>query len=87
MDYMMAGQPVICGVEAGNDPVAEADCGITIPAEDPAALAAAVRHLARLPPAERARLGRNGRAYVEQHHIYPVLARRFLAAIEVAAKQ
>lgn len=87
MDYMMAGRPVISGIEAGNDPVAEAGCGMTIPAEDPSALAAAVRRLAQLPPSERARMGRNGQAYVEQHHIYPVLAQRFLAAIEMTARR
>ncbi len=30
MDYMMAGCPVLHSVEAGNDPVAEAGCGLTV---------------------------------------------------------
>ena len=48
MDYMMAGRAVLHSVEAGNDPVAEAGCGVTVraagcargrrrPAEDDAA--------------------------------------------------
>ena len=81
MDYMMAARPVICAIEAGNDPVSEAGCGMTIAPQDPAALAAAVRTLQRLSGQERERMGRSGRAYVERHHLYPVLAERFLAAL------
>ena len=81
MDYMMAARPVVCAIEAGNDIVGEAGCGRTIAPEDPAALLAAVRELGRLSPAERQRLGEAGRRYVEQHHLYPVLAADFLRAL------
>jgi hypothetical protein len=39
MDYMMARCVVLHSVEAGNDPVAEAGCGLTVPPESPAAVA------------------------------------------------
>ena len=81
MDYMMAGRPVISAIEAGNDPVAEAGCGSTVAPEDPRALADAVLRLRDLGEAARETLGRAGRAHVERHHVYPVLARRFLAAM------
>lgn len=81
MDYMMAARPVVCAIEAGNDPVGEADCGLTIPPEDPAALADAVQALARLTPVERDQLGARGRAHVQREHLYPVLAERFLQAM------
>ncbi len=81
MDYMMAARPVICAIAAGNDPVAEAGCGETIAPEDPQALAAAVRRLRAIPAEARERMGRAGRAYVEAHHTYPVLARNFLDAV------
>ena len=61
---------------AANQPVREADCGRTVPPEDPAALAAAIRSLAACSPAERERLGANARAYVEQHHDYGAPGRR-----------
>ena len=61
---------VACGGPAANQPVEEADCGRTVPPEDPAALAEAIRSLAACTPAERVRLGANGRAYVERHHSY-----------------
>jgi glycosyltransferase involved in cell wall biosynthesis len=81
MDYMMACCAVLHSVEAGNDPVAEAGCGLTVPPEDPAAVAAGLLRLAALPAAERRALGERGRAFVIAHHTYPVLAQRFLAAL------
>ena len=81
MDYLMAARPVICAIDAGNDIVGEAGCGLTIAPEDPGALADAVRHLGGLAPSERARLGLAGRRYVETAHVYPVLASRFLDAM------
>ncbi|HPO18522.1 MAG TPA: glycosyltransferase family 4 protein [Rubrivivax sp.] len=81
MDYMMAGVPVLHSVDAGNDPVAEARCGLTVPPEAPAAIAAGLRHLAGLSIEERRAMGARGRAYVRAHHDYAVLARRFLDAL------
>jgi glycosyltransferase involved in cell wall biosynthesis len=82
MDYMMAARAVLHAVEAGNDPVGEAGCGLTVPPEDPAAVAQGLRQLAALSPKERRALGEKGRAFVLAHHTYPVLARRFLQALE-----
>ena len=81
MDYMMASRAVLHSVEAGNDPVAEAGCGLTVPPEDPMAVARGLRQLAQLSPKERRVLGDRGRAFVMAHHSYPVLARRFLDAV------
>lgn len=81
MDYLMAGCAVLHSVEAGNDPVAEAGCGMTVPPEDPVAVAEGLRRLAALAPEERAAMGARGRAFVQAQHTYPVLARRFLAAV------
>ena len=81
MDYMMARCTVLHSVEAGNDPVAEAGCGLTVPPQDPAAVAAGLRRLAALPAAERRAMGERGRAFVLAHHTYPVLAQRFIEAV------
>lgn len=78
MDYMAAGKPVISAIEAGNDMVAEAGCGISVRAEDPVAIAGAIIRLMALPADERMRMGRAGKEYVGRHHDYAVLARRFL---------
>ena len=45
MDYMMAGCAVLHSVEAGNDPVAEAGCGFTVPPQDAAAVAEGLKRL------------------------------------------
>jgi glycosyltransferase involved in cell wall biosynthesis len=75
-DYMAAGRPVLFAADAANQPVREADCGRTVPPEDPQALADAIRSLAAAPSDERARLGANARAYVAEHHDYTRLADR-----------
>ena len=82
MDYMMAGCAVLHSVDAGNDPVAESGCGLTVPPESPEAVADGLRRLAALPAAERRAMGERGRAFVQAHHTYPVLAARFLAAMQ-----
>ena len=79
MDYMMA-RCEVHSVEAGNDPVAEAGCGMTVPPADPQAVADGLRQLARLDAATRQRMGESGRQFVLDNHTYPVLAQRFLNA-------
>jgi glycosyltransferase involved in cell wall biosynthesis len=81
MDYMMAGCAVLHSVEAGNDPVAEAGCGLTVPPADSQAIAAGLRVLQRLSTQERQTMGARGRSYVIDNHSYPVLARRFLEVL------
>ncbi|WP_128003276.1 glycosyltransferase family 4 protein [Piscinibacter defluvii] len=81
MDYMMAGAPVLHSVDAGNDPVAEAGCGLTVAPEDAAAVADGLRRLAALPAGARRTMGERGRAFVLAHHTYPVLARKFIEAV------
>jgi glycosyltransferase involved in cell wall biosynthesis len=80
MDYMMAARPVLHSVEAGNDPVAEAGCGLTVAPESAQAIADGLRRLAAAPREEREAMGARGRAFVMAHHTYPVLARRFAQA-------
>lgn len=80
IDYMMAGCAILHSVEAGNDPVAEAGCGLTVAPQDPAAVARGLLALFMLDPQERAALGQRGRAYAMANLSYPVLGRRFLQA-------
>ena len=80
LDYMMAAKPVIHAIEAANDLVAEAACGISIPPQDAAAIVEAVGKIKALAPAEREALGQRGKRYVVAHHDYAVLARQFLTA-------
>jgi len=81
MDYMMAGRAVLHSVEAGNDAVAEAGCGITVAPESAPAVVDGLRRLVAAGPQARAAMGARGRAFVEANHTYPVLARRFVEAM------
>lgn len=78
LDYMMGGCPVLHAVEAGNDPVLEAGCGLTVAPEDPAAIARGLDTLLAMSRSERRALGERGRAYALANLSYPVLGQRFL---------
>lgn len=77
MDYMMAAKPVVHAVDAGNDPVSEANCGITVAPDDVVAISDAVIRLAAMSTVERARLGENGRSFILRKQTYEVLANKF----------
>jgi glycosyltransferase involved in cell wall biosynthesis len=77
-DYMLAAKPIIHSVTAGNDLVHEANCGISIPAEDINAIAQAVKQIAIMPPEALKKLGQNGHKYVINNHDYSYLAQIFL---------
>ena len=80
MDYMMAARPVLHAVEAGNDPVGEAGCGLTVAPEDAAASVEGVRSLLSLSVEARGAMGLRGKEFVLANHTYPILSERFLAA-------
>lgn len=77
-DYAMASKPIIHSIDAGNDLVAESGCGLSVPPEDPAAIAEALLVMSHLSPIERKEMGERGRQYVVTYHEYEVLAQRFL---------
>lgn len=83
-DAMLTGRPVAASITAGNDPIADAGCGISVPAEDAPALVDALRRLRTMDPDARAALGEAGRTFVRREHDYGTLARRFLTVIEEA---
>ncbi len=80
LDYMMAGRAVLHSVEAGNDPVAESGCGVTVAPESADAIADGLRQMAALSAEQRVAMGDRGRVFVCANHTYPILARRFLDA-------
>ena len=82
MDYMMAGKPVIFAIDAGNDMVAEAGCGVSIPPEDSAAIAKAAEQLAASPKEELAAMGERGHRFILENYEYDVLAKKFIDVFE-----
>lgn len=77
-DYMVAGLPVIFAVRAGNDPVTESCCGVTVDPGDPQAICNGITQLAALTEDARQAMGERGRAYVVQRHGYRQLAQDYL---------
>src|SRR5690606_38135680 len=60
-DYMMAERPVVHAINAENNMVKEAGCGITVPAENAKAVAEACIELSVMHECERVKLGQRGR--------------------------
>lgn len=81
LDYMMSSKPIIHSVTAGNDWVAEAKCGISVPAEDVDAVANAIVQMQEMSVEKRIELGKRGRRFVEENHAYPFLAEKFLIGL------
>lgn len=76
-DYLAVGRPIICALRSPYDAVTEAGAGVTVPPDDPEAMAAAIVQLAEAPPEARRAMGERGRAYAETHHSFGILGERF----------
>ncbi|HJV84460.1 MAG TPA: glycosyltransferase family 4 protein [Noviherbaspirillum sp.] len=81
-DYLAAARPVIIASSAANNPVRDADAGLTVPPDDPEALAQAILSLYRMSPQERQRMGAAGRRHVEMHYSFDRLAARLAATLD-----
>ena len=84
IDYMMSSKPVIQAIDAGNDMVKEAECGISIPPEEPDKLVKACEELMAFPEEKLILMGEKGRNFVLLNHDYQVLAKKYILAIEKA---
>ena len=63
-DYMMSAKPVVQVQTAGNDIVADANCGISVPVNDYIGAAEAILKLRDMTTEQRNTLGQNGRKYI-----------------------
>jgi glycosyltransferase involved in cell wall biosynthesis len=76
-------RPILLGFEGDARTLLErADCGIAFEPSNDEQLAAAAARRAPAPPAERRRLGRNGRRYVLEHFDRRKLAHDYLEILE-----
>jgi glycosyltransferase involved in cell wall biosynthesis len=80
-DYLASGKPIIFSSNSINNPVEEAEAGITVPPDNPEKLAEAIIMLYKMSEEERAEMGRNGRSYVEKYYSIPVLADKLESVI------
>lgn len=77
-DYMYASKPIIHSNNASNDIIKIANCGLSIPAENPELIAEAILKMNYLSIEERTLMGENGKAYVLKNHTYSQLAEKYL---------
>lgn len=75
-DYLAMARPVIFSGDVPDNPVLESGGGIVVPAEDPQAIAGAVKELLAMKPEERVAMGRAGLTFIQQHHSISLLAAR-----------
>lgn len=81
-DYFSAGRPVICHGHSADNPIDMARAGMSVPPEDPEALAGAVIEMSALSPEERTAMGERGRSYLIENHDIKKLADRFIRLFE-----
>lgn len=81
-DYMMASKPIVQAIDAGNNLVQEANCGLYAEPANVEAITQAILKLKMMSTQEREELGRNGHEYVLQHHSYDKLTERYLNLIQ-----
>lgn len=80
--YLAAGRPILaCLNGEGAKLISMAGAGKAVPAEDGAALAAAVLEMFRRLPDEREKMGINGAAYFKQHFGHEMLVDRLIGIL------
>jgi glycosyltransferase involved in cell wall biosynthesis len=85
MDYMLSSRPILHANGVGNDIVAECGCGISVPPEDPEAIARAVRRFMQMDEETRSAIGRKGKACLLQKYQNKDLARKFIERCSAVA--
>lgn len=85
-DYLAAARPIVFGANVTVNPVAEAQAGLTVPPENPLALAEAIKELLYMSPEKRWEMGLCGREYVERYHSFARLADKLEKTLKDAMK-
>lgn len=81
-EYMYAKKPIIWAIEAGNNLVNEAKCGISVPLDDVGKLKESILKLKSVSKEKREELGQNGYTFVKNYHTYAMLAEKLIKIIE-----
>lgn len=81
-DYMMASKPIIQAIDAGNNLVKEANCGIYVEPDNIDEIKEGILNIANMSEEERSNLGKNGYNFVMENHTYNVLGSNFINVME-----
>ena len=89
LSYMLAGRPVLATAVPGSDLanlLSRSQCGWVVEPDRPDLLAAQIKEVAQLDPAERQRRGNSGREYVLQHFTKDVCLPEVIRILEKAGR-
>ncbi|GIU01303.1 glycosyltransferase WbuB [Sulfurovum sp. TSL6] len=81
-EYMYAKKPILWAIEAGNNLVEDAECGLSVPLNDVIALKESILRLKESGEDVLNELGQNGYNFVNMHHSYKMLAEKLINIIE-----
>lgn len=85
-DYMMAKKPIIQAIDAGNNMVKEANCGIYSEPENVKSIAEGILQLYNMTDVERQKMGENGYNFIKENHDYSKLAFNFIEYVNQFGK-
>jgi len=81
-DYMYSAKPVLYAIDSGeNNIVKTAECGMSVEAENPEAIAQGIEKLYKMGD-KREELGKNAKAYILEHFTYDKLAQKYQKLME-----
>lgn len=81
-DSMMAGKPVVCGIDAPDTLIDIYRCGISVNPSNINNIVEAITDICEMTEAQRVCMGERGRQAVLQHFTYKKLAKQFLEVFE-----
>ena len=74
-EYFMSGKPILFSITSPHKPVNKAKAGLTVPAENPAAIVKAIYKLKKMSLIKRKQLGKNGQNYAIKNYDYEQIAK------------
>ena len=81
LDYMMSGRPIVQSQNAVNDLVEECNCGISVPANNPAKVAEAILELCNMSKEKRDDMGARGKTHVINNFNYENISKQYLKEV------
>ena len=83
-EYMYLGKPILFSGKnvTFNNPIEDANCGLSVKSEDSVAFANAIESFFKMPLSERDKMGNNGRTYVCKYHEYDVLSYKLKSILD-----
>ncbi|MEB8430944.1 glycosyltransferase family 4 protein [Cocleimonas sp. KMM 6892] len=81
-DYLSAARPIVIASNAANNPIEDANAGLTTEPDNPEKLAQSIKKLVNTPFEIRVQMGSNGRKHVEDNYSYEKLAQKMVSTLD-----